>query len=512
MKTEKIQELNEPEINNSAEEKLLKELTLELTGSLYLFSKHILDTKPIVRHAHKNLCLFVEDKYIEGDDTQVKPFKLILMPRGSLKTTLITNNYSIQQIILNPNIRILIASETYANAKFYVRQIKEIFETNETLKNLYGDFVGETSWRDEWFIVSTRTRPQREPTVSAGGVDQTKVGMHYDLIICDDLVSQNNIQTKDQMQKVQNFYSLALSLLEPNGKMIVVGTRWAYYDLYNHIIENERHKFNVFKRSAINEDGSLFYPERLSAEFLNDMKISQGSFIFSAQYLNETLNDENAIIKKDWIRYYNKDDIPPKEKMNIYLTCDPAISKTGDYTAIVVCGVDEKNIVYVLYAKRFRLTDIQIINKVLDIARYYNPLKVGIETTVFQAILKTNLLEEMRKRKEYYNIVELKTPPNQRKEFRILGLAPRFEAGDIFIDKTMTDLEDELIRFSLNVRQKNDDLIDALAHQLKLWTRFSFIERIKEPMGSFKQIMRRMKKTDGANDFIGNQKISSGVI
>ena len=492
-------------------ENIFAELVGEVTGSLYWFSKIILDTKPIVPHAHMQLCEFVNDRYIEGEDKEIKPFKLILMPRGSLKTTIVTINHSIQQIVLNPDIRILIASETYANAKDYVKQIKGTIETNENINNLYGNLVNDKSWRDEWFVVATRKRVQKEPTVSAAGIDQTKVGMHYDLIIFDDVVSQNNIQTKEQMQKVQNFYSLALSLLEPTGKMLVVGTRWAYYDLYNHIIENERHKFNVYKRSAVNDDGSLFYPERLSAKFLADMKVSQGSFFFSCQYLNEALNDENAVIKKDWIKYYNKDDLPPLEKMNVYVTCDPAISKTGDYTGIVVCGVDERNNVYVLYAQHFRLTDIEIINKVLDVAKHYNAIKIGIETQVFQIILKTKLYEAMKDRKEYYSIVELQTPAQQKKEFRILGLAPKFEAGEIYIDKQMTDLEDELIRFSLNTRQKHDDLIDALSHQLKLWHRFSFIEKLKEPKGSFKWLMNKMKKTDNSLDYIGNQKINTGA-
>ncbi len=254
-------------------ENIFAELVGEVTGSLYWFSKIILDTKPIVPHAHMQLCEFVNDRYIEGEDKEIKPFKLILMPRGSLKTTIVTINHSIQQIVLNPDIRILIASETYANAKDYVKQIKGTIETNENINNLYGNLVNDKSWRDEWFVVATRKRVQKEPTVSAAGIDQTKVGMHYDLIIFDDVVSQNNIQTKEQMQKVQNFYSLALSLLEPTGKMLVVGTRWAYYDLYNHIIENERHKFNVYKRSAVNDDGSLFYPERL--KFTKQLKMAE---------------------------------------------------------------------------------------------------------------------------------------------------------------------------------------------------------------------------------------------
>ena len=85
-------------------------------------------------------------------------------------------------------------------------------------------------------------------------------------------MSQNNITTKEQMDKVIDFYKLALSLLELGGKFCLIGTRWHFNDLYNHIIENEGHKFNFLTQGAINPDGSLWFASRLTKEFLDDQR------------------------------------------------------------------------------------------------------------------------------------------------------------------------------------------------------------------------------------------------
>jgi hypothetical protein len=63
----------------------------------------------------------------------------------------------------------------------------------------------------------------------------TKNGMHYDLIIMDDLHSELNTANKEQIEKVVQHYKLAFSLLDPGQPLIVIGTRWDYNDVYQYI-------------------------------------------------------------------------------------------------------------------------------------------------------------------------------------------------------------------------------------------------------------------------------------
>jgi hypothetical protein len=107
----------------------------------------------------------------------------------------------------------------------------------------------------------------------------------------------------EQIQQVIDHYKLAFSLLDPGKPMIMIGTRWDYNDLYQHIIDFEQEDFNILKKSAYNPDGSLFFPEVLNTKELDKIRRRQGIGIFSKQYLNEPVSDENATFKREYIQY-----------------------------------------------------------------------------------------------------------------------------------------------------------------------------------------------------------------
>jgi len=392
--------------------------------------------------------------------------KLILMPRGSFKSSCVTIGYSIFSMLKNPNIRILIDSETFNNSKKFLHEIKGHLQSNQQFREIYGTLDQnreKEKWTESELIISTRAKNLKEPSVSTAGTDVVKVGMHYDLIIMDDPVSQLNITTKDQIEKIIEHYKLVLSLLEPTGELIIIGTRWHYSDLYGYLIEKEKDQFNILIKKAIHSDGNLLFPERLTKEFLNNQRKSQGSYIFSCQYQNEPIDDESAVFKKSQIKYYEK---PPKN-LTKYTTVDPAISqeKSGDYSGIVTCGVDPDNNLYVLETIREKLNPFELVNKIIETYLKWRPSQVGIETVSFQKAIQYFLKDEMKKRNIFIPLKELKSDTQITKEMRIKGLQPRFETGAVFIRKEMTDLEDELLRFPVG---RHDDLIDALAYQLIL--------------------------------------------
>jgi len=512
---------------------LAKELAKEITESLFYFTKIILGYNELREKVHLKLCEFLNDRYIENDD-RVKPNKLILMPRGSFKSTIISIAFVIQSIILNPDIRILLASESYTNSKFYLGLIKNHFESNEKLKLIYGDFVSKFGWREDFITVSKRKTPKKEPTVSCSGVEVTRTGMHYDLIVIDDIVSPNNITTKEQMDKVINFYRECTNLIERTGrkgKIVIVGTRWHFNDLYNHILENEKDNFNTFIRSAYNPDGSLFFPEVLSEEELNRQRKSLGSYLFSANYLNDPISSENAVFKKEWIRYYTigsggtlrpEGSIRPEDKdakleyftikdCNTYLHIDPALSekKYGDYTGIVVTAISPNDIVYVLYAKRERLNLNQIIDRIFRLYFKYNCKKLLLETQVFQRYLKYALFEEEKKRRKYLVKEEIQHAWYISKEQRISGLQSRFEFGTILLGRDMLDLEDEIIRFPVG---QHDDILDALSFGLKYWRRPTTRRTEETPVGSFNWIKKKILNANADLKYIGNQKLDEWSI
>lgn len=119
----------------------------------------------------------------------------------------------------------------------------------------------------------------------AGGIDYSSTGLHFDWIIADDLVDEQTTTNIDQIQKtIRYFEEIAGNQLEPTGFINVIGTRWDYLDLYNHIISNLSHDFLIKVDKAIQDDGSLYFPSRLSKEVLERKKGLMSSFMFSSQY------------------------------------------------------------------------------------------------------------------------------------------------------------------------------------------------------------------------------------
>jgi len=440
--------------------------------SLYIFNKFVLEVEKgddkFVKLAsfHRELCRFVTDR----TDRR----KLILIPRSHLKTKLISIGYSLQQIVKNPKVRILIYSATWQMAVDIHSAIQKNLQSCEWLLASWGDLSkGATVWAQDRTRLATANK--REPTITAAGIDNNLVGGHYDLIIMDDVVNRDNIATMDQIQKVVTRYKDSLDLLEPHGQLIVIGTRWHDSDLYGWIMDpgnNAMQNYLVMIKKAYEGNlvtGDDFIPlwkDKFSRKALLDKLREEGWAHFSAQYLNDPVPEEDATFKRGWFKYYFDDDIRGKI-MNKFLLVDPAISlsKEADYTAMVVIGVDEWNNIFILDIVRARMSPNQIIDQIFRFVSFFNLNDVGVEQTAFQKALGYSLRDDIRFKKRPFHVTELK--PNERtKDQRIKGLQPLYENGKIFHKKELGNniyLEDELVRFP---RSSHDDIIDALAYAL----------------------------------------------
>ena len=216
--------------------------------------------------------------------------------------------------------------------------------------------------------------------------------------------------------------------------------------------------WSLVYEKAIRDDGSLFFPERLTHEFLDNQKRVQGSYIFANQYQNEIIPAEDAIFRKEWLRYYST--IPVKK--NTFAFIDPAISQEehADFTALTVIDVDENQNWYLRLAQRFKMNATKIVDMVFKVHTQFKPNIIGIEDVAFQKALLHMMDEEMRRRKQMIPVTGIK-PGNQiSKEMRIRGLVPRFEWGRMFLAQGLTDFEMELTQFP---RGAHDDLLDSLS-------------------------------------------------
>lgn len=217
--------------------------------------------------------------------------------------------------------------------------------------------------------------------------------------------------------------------------------------------------WEVVYKKAINDDGSLFFPEKLTHEVLENNKRKMGTYLYTNQYLNEIIPSELQTFKKEWFLYYKE--LP--KNINTYVFFDPALSEadSSDPTGVVVVSVDSDAKWYIRYAKRHRVKPTELIDLIFKFNDEFSPQIIGVEEVAYQKALLYFLDEEMRRRNKLLPVKGIKPPTDRTKHHRILGaLAPRFEWGKALLSQGLNDLELELLQFP---RGRHDDLIDALA-------------------------------------------------
>jgi len=211
-----------------AEQAISLALKTQYTKSLYVTAKHLLGYRDVNKQTHGRVISILESE---------SKRKLICIPRGCLKSSLASVAFPIWLLMRNPNLRILIDSELYTNSKNFLREIKGHIESN-ALTELFGPFKSQT-WNEGEIIIKQRTKVFKEASITAAGIGTTKVGQHYDVIIGDDYNSQNNTNTPENAKKVSDHYRYNISILEPDGLYVIIGTRYSELDLIGHILTSE---------------------------------------------------------------------------------------------------------------------------------------------------------------------------------------------------------------------------------------------------------------------------------
>lgn len=429
--------------------------------------------------------------------------KLLLIPRGHLKTAIVTKGFAIQSLLRDPNIRILISNQVWDKSREMLYEIKQLLTEKTLLPKIFGDFVSER-WREDDIVIKQRTKALAAPTIGTSGVEAELTSSHYDLIILDDLQGEKNFQTAEQREKVKRYYRSMIDLIEPGGLIIVIGTRWHLDDVYQYIIDNESDYYDIEVRKVI-EDNKIIFPKKFQKKFNTTTKNwetvdyhctdyieylrKRPSEEFSSQYMNDPIDSANQVFKKEYFKYW--DQRPPR--LYISMTIDPAISEkqSADYFAIDVSGMDENYNIYRLDYAKGHWKVAESIDNIFTMYNKWHPSGVGLETVAYQKALKSWLEEKMRERGIYFPITELKRNTNETKEFRIKALEPFFRDGKVFHAKWMKTFEDELLGFP---KAKHDDELDAFASQLDMLIPGDSEESGHMPDGCWEQALQESKK------------------
>jgi predicted phage terminase large subunit-like protein len=351
---------------------------------------------------------------------------------------------------------------------------------------LFPELIEEPNKRQKWSeteMLVPRKVDNPEATIEAIGVGGAVVSRHYDIVKLDDLCGKESSESGEVMRKTIDWYIYTESLLvHPTVSEIhVIGTRWAYHDVINNILEHEDSVYDKLilsaEQPAPGYRGTSLWPERFPIEVLqNVIRKKMGSWKYSCQYLNNPHDPEASSFDPNWLRFFGIVDqmcvagnqTSPIPNMRTFLVIDPAISEDDQAcnTAFIVTGVDKLNRKWVLDCVLKRCHPSEIIKTGFELYRAWNCEVLGIEVVAFQKALKHFMEKEMEEKGTYVNIRELKPDTTKSKKTRIRRLQPYFERGEIFFKKTQHELISEYEAFPTGFYV---DGLDALSYGPELW-------------------------------------------
>lgn len=415
----------------------------------------------------------------------------IAAPRGGAKSTLVSFFYALWCALHTKYNHILIISDTYAQARLHVDEIKSEIESNEIIQWIYPGANGELTddqWGQQGIVINGLSgKTLIKPLGSGMKVRGLKFrSKRPELVIIDDLENEEAVYSRERREKLQRWFNNALlASLDPSGQVVMIGTILHYHSLLKKITDRKEiysaWTTQVFK--ALKDEQS-FWPDRFTTDDLRRMRDDPtyekfvGSISFAQEYQNEPQDDKDRIIKMDWIKSYTLneelvrfegDDDERLQKflssLEIIAGVDPAISEkeTADYFAMYVYGFDkESGKEYMLDMIRERIGDINTqVKSVCDLVERWRISRLGIESIAYQSGLSNLVKQELQRRNAYYcKTVAIKTDKDKVRRARIHSQA--FESNFVYLrsDNTHYDIvRSEIEEFPMG---QHDDAFDAL--------------------------------------------------
>lgn len=245
----------------------------------------------------------------------------------------------------HPDHKVIIASHTADLAVDMLRKVRNVIMSDE-----YREIFPETQ------VMSDAKAAGKWNTTKGGeayavGTGGALAGRGADLLVVDDPFSEQDVLNGNYeiFEKVYEWYAYgARTRLMPGGKVAILHTRWSQRDLTARLLKDattnpDSDQFELFEFPAIltGADGTekSIWPEQWSLEALLRTKASMPLFQWNAQYLQNPTGADAAIIKREHIRYWTKED--PPECEFIVQGWDTALTtKTrSDYSVCQTWGV-----------------------------------------------------------------------------------------------------------------------------------------------------------------------------
>ena len=442
----------------------------------------------IRERAQEDFMVFVKhvyDGFIEGSHHKqvAKQFEKLSVNRGS---RIIVNmpprhtksefaSYLLPAWLIgkNPALKIILTTHRAELAVRFGRKVRNLMEM-EIYKQIFPDVDLKADSK-----AAGRWETGQGGEYYAAGVGGAITGRGADLLIIDDPHSEQDALSETAMENAYEWYTSGpRQRLQPGGSIVVVMTRWSLKDLTGKLIRAQASdvmsdQWDIVEFPAILPSGNLLWPEFWKKEELLRVKASLSLSKWNAQWQQNPVAEEGAIIKKEWWNKWEKESIPPVSY--IMQSYDTAFSKkeTADYSAITTWGVFQPteggpdNII-LMDAKRGRWDFPELKETALEEYNYWEPDMVLIEAKA----TGTPLTDELRR--IGIPVVNYTPSRGNDKHTRMHLVAPMFESGRVWApDKRFSeDVIDECAAFP---NGDHDDFCDSMTMALIRYRKGGFV-------------------------------------
>ena len=429
--------------------------------------------------------------------TAWEQFRMVLLPRGHLKTTGITIVDSVGAGLtvdpgmnvpypysLGPEIRVLLAHESQGppgGATRFLYELSSHYLSNPRLMGLFPELVPSPRVQrmNLFELELPRTSHWAEPTYDTISVGGRAQGRHYNFIKLDDIFGDKARDSKAEREATITWFNNIQAFLIRLGQdhIDIIGTRYSLDDVYGHAIKQYGHQLikyirKVEERNAEGKLKPIFEDGGFTPGALAILRKDPKTWV---QYSNDPKADF-TIFDPNWKRYYNmvgRDRVTaflgkqsvsyPIRDLDRVILVDPAVT---NMPGIVVTATDDKMRIFVLEAIKQKMNPNDFVVLLFKLVQRWSPRTVAIEEVVFSSVYKAWIEREMQFRNFRFHITPYKPPKNKVKEERVKGLSQYFSSGQIFFGEAQSDILEEYDGFGAI---EEYHLLDALAQGPDVW-------------------------------------------
>lgn len=415
--------------------------------------------------------------------------------RDGAKTTML-RGYAARRISYGLSRTILYIGANETKAKQSVAWIKHQVESNKQWAGAFG-LVKSKPWSDEQIAVLHGVE-QFPVNVLGFGITGGFRGINLDdyrpdLIILDDVISDENAANEGQREKIINLalgavkYSLARKSEVPDAKLVILNTPLDFADLSEAAKKDAQFvsaSFGCWTEETrgldIDEQESswpaAFPSEELRAEKRASIARNRYS-IFAREKECDLIVPEDHAFRLEWLQYFGEpgDQMaePPLDETWVEMAIDPVPPPSDKQLAEGLTKKDYESIaVGGRYKGKYYLLD-QIHNRghdptwtvqtVFALAMRWRVRKIRIETVAYQKVLEWILREAMRRTGRYWMIEPF---DDKRKKYNRIsdGLTGIASEGALYVRRSQVPFITQFTHFGgKNPDGQHDDDLESAA-------------------------------------------------